>query len=95
MNVSTCLLFSDDLSFHADATQYLTHPGPYFGANNAVDRNTSTCMRTYDIGPKSQKKTTWWKVDLGAVHNIYSINILFKNYENYGMYHIDNTEFRY
>lgn len=25
----------------------------------------------------------WWRVDLGRVYNIYSINILFKNYEGY------------
>lgn len=28
----------------------------------------------------------WWKVDLGGVYNIYSINILFKKYDGYGMY---------
>uniref|UniRef100_A0A8W8NPB9 EGF-like domain-containing protein n=1 Tax=Magallana gigas TaxID=29159 RepID=A0A8W8NPB9_MAGGI len=26
----------------------------------------------------------WWKVDLGGVYNIYSINILFKNYDGSG-----------
>ena len=32
-------------------------------------------------------KTVWWKVDLGGVYNIYSVNILFKNYDGVGMYH--------
>lgn len=43
-------------------------------------------MRTTDIGPTSVDKTVWWKVDFGGVYNIYSINILFKNYDGYGMY---------
>mgnify|MGYP003692496645 CR=1 FL=1 len=43
-------------------------------------------MRTEAIGPTSPYKTVWWKVDLGGVYNIYSVNILFKNYIGYGMY---------
>ncbi|XP_078330676.1 uncharacterized protein LOC144624650 [Crassostrea virginica] len=27
--------------------------------------------------------TRWWKVDLGRVHNIYSVNIWFKRYDGY------------
>lgn len=55
-------------------------------ASNAVDRNTATCMRTKGIGRTSKDKTVWWKVDLGAVYNIYSISILFKHYDGYGVY---------
>ena len=54
-------------------------------ANNAVDRDTRTCMRTEVIGPTSQDKTMWWKVDLGGVYSIYSVNILFKNYDGLGI----------
>lgn len=43
-------------------------------------------MRTNAIGRNAPDKTTWWKVDFGAVYNIYSINILFKNYDTFGMY---------
>lgn len=43
-------------------------------------------MRTKDIGPFSDDKTVWWKVDLGEVYNIYSINILFKHYDSLGVY---------
>ena len=53
-------------------------------AGNAVDRNISTCMRTEAIGGNSPYKTVWWKVDLGGVYNIYSVNILFKNYDGHG-----------
>lgn len=53
-------------------------------AGNAVDRNFSTCMRTEAIGGNSPYNTVWWKVDLGGVYNIYSVNILFKNYDGYG-----------
>lgn len=38
-------------------------------------------MKTADIGLTSEYKTVWWKVDLGGVYNIYSINMLFRNYE--------------
>lgn len=45
-------------------------------------------MRTDGIGVGSiaSSKHTWWKVDLGAVYNIYSIDILFKDYGHLGMY---------
>lgn len=84
-------LFTDDLSFNAIATQSTTQAGPQisYGASNAVDRNKATCTRTDHIGQTSPDKVVWWKVDLGETSNIYSINILFKNYENYGMYHFD------
>nr|XP_022303649.1 multiple epidermal growth factor-like domains protein 6 isoform X2 [Crassostrea virginica] len=51
-------------------------------ASHAVDRDITTCVRTQPIGtsPQIPDKTVWWKVDLGGVYNIYSVNILFKNY---------------
>lgn len=58
----------------------------YYDANNAVDRNTTTCTRTAEIGIYNPHNTVWWKVDLGRVYSIYSINILFKNYDGYGMW---------
>lgn len=76
----------DDLSYHKTATQSKTYLGgeTLYGAGNAVDRNTRTCMRTIDIGTNSPDKTMWWKVDLGGVYSINSINILFKNYDGHG-----------
>ena len=56
----------------------------FYKAGNAVDRNISTCMRTKEIGRNSPEKTVWWKVDLGGMLNIHSVNILFKNYNGYG-----------
>lgn len=82
--------FTDDLSFQAFASQSLVFPSPsslyyLYKASNAVDRYTATCMRADDIGTNSKHKSTWWKVDLGGLHNIYSIQILFKAYEGFGM----------
>ena len=79
---------TDDLSKNKVATQSTTSPSPTdaYRAGNAVDRNTTTCMRTELIGKNSPDKTVWWKVDLGRAYNIYSVNILFKNYNGYGMY---------
>lgn len=70
------------------ATQSHTFMGTgyRYDAHNVVDGNISTCMRTREIGRNSLEETVWWRVDLGRVYNIYSINILFKNYEGYGMY---------
>lgn len=79
-------LFEDNLSYNKLATQLLTYPGQSTGASNAVDGNTATCTRQYDIGITAPYKTMWWKVDLGGVYNIYSISILFKTYDGYGMY---------
>nr|XP_022306102.1 receptor-type tyrosine-protein phosphatase epsilon-like [Crassostrea virginica] len=78
----------DDLSKNQVATQSTTSPPDptnhiTYVAGNAVDRDITTCMRTEVIGPTSQEKTVWWKVDLGGVYNIYSVNILFKNYHEY------------
>lgn len=36
-------------------------------------------MRTYPIGQNSPDKRTWWKVDLGGLYSIHSINIQFKS----------------
>lgn len=78
--------FEDNLSYNKLATESLTNPGQSTGARNAVDKNTATCTRQYDIGSSSLRKTVWWKVDLGDVHNICSISIFFKTYDGYGMY---------
>lgn len=80
------LLFEDNLSYNKLATQSLSYPDSSSGARNAVDKNTATCTRQKDIGFSSLYKTVWWKVDLGGVYNIYSISILFKTYDGYGMY---------
>ena len=73
------------------ATQSKTYTAPgssvhQYVAGNAVDGDITTCMRTEIIGSTSPYKTMWWKVDLGKVYNIYSVKILFKNYDGYGMY---------
>ena len=57
-----------------------------FIASKAVDRDITTCMRAKPIGTSSVDNTVWWRVDLGGVYNIYSVNILFKNYHGEGMY---------
>ena len=76
------------MSKNKNATQYATIPNDPKGyrPGNAVDREIETCMRTLAIGSTSPEQTTWWKVDLGGVYSIYSVNILFKNYPGYGMY---------
>lgn len=81
-------LLIDDLSYHKAATQFHTRPSymNMYVASSAIDRNITTCMRTYSIGDNTPDKQVWWKVDLGAVYSIYSITILFKNYNGYGMY---------
>nr|XP_022312536.1 multiple epidermal growth factor-like domains protein 10 [Crassostrea virginica] len=70
----------EDLSSNKIATQSHTYQGSGYEASNAVDRVGATCMRTTDIGTTSPQKTVWWKVDLGGVYNIHSINVQFKNY---------------
>lgn len=40
-------------------------------------------MRTLEIGTNSIYKTVWWKVEFGGVYSIYSINVLFKNYDDW------------
>nr|XP_034321035.1 multiple epidermal growth factor-like domains protein 6 isoform X1 [Crassostrea gigas] len=73
----------DDLSFEKIASQSYPVLGSLYSANNAVDRNTTTCSRTSDIGYASRFKNVWWKVDLGRVHNLYNMGILFKSYDGY------------
>lgn len=79
-------LYTDDLSNKKVATQLHTLPGHMYmyAAILAVDRDATTCMRTDSIGSNSLYKTVLWKVDLGGVYSIYSINILFKNYDGLG-----------
>lgn len=86
--IMNAYLSVDDLSFEDVALQSPTAPGlpKVINASNALDRNTTTCMRTDDIGLQSPHKSTWWKVDLGGVYSIYSINILFKNYNGQGIF---------
>lgn len=85
--------YTDDLSFKAVASQskVIMDPSNLYVASHAVDRNTATCMRTVAIGNTAEEKTTWWKVNLGGRFNIYSIDILFKNYDNLGEYLVDCT----
>lgn len=79
-------LSTDDLSFQKVASQLgMSWLESFYNANHAVDRNTTTWARTYDIGSTSKYKTVWWKVDLGEVYNIYNVTILFKNYDGYGI----------
>lgn len=82
------LLFLDDLPFRKIAIQSHTYPfpGSLYSANNALDRKTYTCTRTRAIGDRYQYNTVWWIVDLGRVHNVYTIDILSKNYDGDGMY---------
>lgn len=77
---------TDDLSYRKIATQSHTYTGINFDASRAVHGYEATCMRTNEIGLISPYKTTWWKVDLGGVYNIYSVTTLFKNYNGLGMF---------
>lgn len=79
-------MLTDDLSYNKDATQSRTYIDlDKYAARFAVDRITLSCMRAKEKGHRSTEKTVWWKVDLGKVLSIYSVAILFKNYEGYGM----------
>lgn len=79
-------MLTDDLSYNKDATQSRTYIDlDKNAARFAVDRITLSCMRAKEIGHRSTEKTVWWKVDLGKVLSIYSVAILFQNYEGYGM----------
>ena len=54
-------------------------------AINALDRNISTCTKDEGIGPNSQHKSVMWRVDFGRMHNIYSVNFLFKHYKGHSI----------
>ncbi|XP_078330768.1 uncharacterized protein LOC111117643 [Crassostrea virginica] len=75
----------DNLSYKKNALQSSTSIGTSHDAKNAVDENTTTCMRSGSIGQNSPEKAVWWKVDLGAVYNIHSVNIIFRNYDDMEM----------
>ncbi|XP_062604727.1 multiple epidermal growth factor-like domains protein 10 [Saccostrea cucullata] len=51
-----------------------------YAANNAVDGDISTCMRTDTFGMTSSHQTVWWRVDLGDIKSIYSIRIQFRDF---------------
>lgn len=71
----------DEVSPNKPVSQYRTATNcSVCIANYAVDGDIKTCMRTDDIGSTSQLKITWWYVDLGDIHRIYSIRIQFKDY---------------
>lgn len=67
------------------STQSHTYSNLLDDAKYGVDGNSATCMKTYDIGVNSLIAAVWWKVDLRRVYRIHSINILFKNYDGYGL----------
>ena len=78
------------MSKDKDASQSTTYGASTSDANlyvagNAVDRDVTTCMRTSPIGGTSSYNSVWWRVDLGGVHSIYSVNIMFKNYDGWGI----------
>lgn len=87
MKVPLFFLFKDDISYKKLATQSHTTIGTDTKASSAVDRNTATCIRTLPIGTNNPDKTVWWKVDLGGVYNIQSITMVFKNYDNHGVFY--------
>ncbi|XP_061170707.1 multiple epidermal growth factor-like domains protein 10 [Saccostrea echinata] len=80
-----------DLSRAKVASQSSIYPclydacSKFYIASNAVDRDLSTCTRNKEIGILSSTHTVWWRVDLGKIYSIYSINVLFKNYDGYEM----------
>ena len=77
----------DDLSHKQRASQSSTELqiNNASAAENAVDRIFSTCTRTKPIDTTNPDKTVWWKVDLGGVYNIHSVQIMFKNYNMQGI----------
>lgn len=77
--------YKDDLSYGKEAIQTDRYNAlPYYSARNALDRDITTCTRTATIGNTSPDKNISWQVDLGGVYNIYSITIMFKEYDGYG-----------
>lgn len=62
--------------------------GIYYDVSNVVDGNIVMCMRIKLIGLNNFDKIVWWKVDFCGFRNIYSISVLFKNYNDYGDYNL-------
>ncbi|XP_062567724.1 platelet endothelial aggregation receptor 1-like [Saccostrea cucullata] len=58
------------------------------GPDKAIDGDVNTCMMTREIGSISayRYKTVWWMIDLGDIHSIYSISIIFKDFKDSGDY---------
>lgn len=85
--------FLNDLSYNKIATQSPIYRRiSEYEANNALDRNITTCMRTQAIGLSSTDNNMWWKVDLGGLYNVYRITIMFKSYEEQpGIYALVNV----
>lgn len=79
------MILTDNVSFKKMANQSHTYSNLLDDAKHGVDGNSATCMKTYDIGVNSLIAAVWWIVDLGRVYRIQSINILFKNYDGYGL----------
>lgn len=79
--------FTDDLSYQKFASlSPIYSMASNYDASKAVDRNPLTCMRANAIGQTSRDKVVLWKVDLRGIYRIYSINILFKSYDGYGIH---------
>ena len=76
------------VAFQSTTYPHGTNDPNTYVAGNAVDRDITTCMRTDVLGGNSPYQTVSWTVDLGGLYNIYSVNILFKNYLGYGKYKI-------
>lgn len=88
--LSLYFISPDKISLNKIATQsHYPEVATGYDASNALDGNTATCMRTSIMGGNAPYNTVWWKVDLGGVYSIYSINVQFKNYNGYGMYYYE------
>ncbi|XP_062579990.1 multiple epidermal growth factor-like domains protein 10 isoform X1 [Saccostrea cucullata] len=78
----------DDLSSGHQAQQFETwacvsSTCHLYQAQNAVDGDIQTCMRTSTLEIMSSNKSkhyTWWYVDLGNIKSVYNIRIQFKDY---------------
>lgn len=54
------IYFLDDLSYNKIATQLpIYQRNSKYEANNALDRNMTTCMRTQAIGLSSSNNSMW------------------------------------
>lgn len=71
------------MSVNKTAQQYKTYGGCLTCvADEAVDRDMQTCAQMDVIGISSPDKTTWWRVDLGGIYNVFNIKIQFR--DDYG-----------